>query len=89
MFRYACKWQEYNPHVQQYLSNLHNKFHFIKCHINPLVSQFMIGFYNTFHNEITWINEGIILNIPFTLVLRGQLVWLEQNKKDSFSQSSE
>lgn len=54
-----------------YLSNLHNKFHFIKCHIIPLFSQFMIGFYNTFHDEITWINEDVILGIPFMLVSGG------------------
>lgn len=34
-------------------------------------------------------NEDVILDIPFALVSGSQLVWLEQNKKDSFSQSSE
>lgn len=50
----------------------------------------MIGFYNTCQDEIIWINEGIVLDIPFTLVPRDQIVWLEQNKIwQLFSESSE
>lgn len=40
--------------------------------------------------KIIWINEDVILDIPFTLMPGDEVVWLEQNQKwQLFSESSE